>query len=105
MLPLTMASQGEPMTIKKIGGKQETKKFLETLGFVVGGTRFQSAPSWHISRRNLEMVVLTDEIDVMGNITIWPTFIPRKVDAQFSVTFTISLCYFDCLLTERDLNP
>jgi ferrous iron transport protein A len=27
-----------PMTIKKIGGKQETKKFLETLGFVVGGT-------------------------------------------------------------------
>lgn len=38
MLPLTMASQGEPMTIKKIGGKQETKKFLETLGFVIGGT-------------------------------------------------------------------
>ena len=38
MVPLTMASQGEPMTIKKIGGKQETKKFLETLGFVVGGT-------------------------------------------------------------------
>lgn len=38
MLPLTMASQGEPVTIKKIGGKQETKKFLETLGFIVGGT-------------------------------------------------------------------
>lgn len=38
MLPLTMASQGETVTIKKIGGKQETKKFLETLGFVVGGT-------------------------------------------------------------------
>ena len=38
MLPLTMASQGEPVTIKKIGGKQETKRFLETLGFVVGGT-------------------------------------------------------------------
>ena len=38
MLPLTMARQGEPMTIKQIGGKQETKKFLETLGFVVGGT-------------------------------------------------------------------
>ena len=35
MLPLTMASQGEPVTIKKIGVKQETKKFLETLGFVV----------------------------------------------------------------------
>ena len=38
MLPLTMASQGEPVTIKKIGGKQETKQFVETLGFVVGGT-------------------------------------------------------------------
>ena len=37
MLPLTMASQGEPVTIKKIGGKQETKKFFEELGFVVGG--------------------------------------------------------------------
>ena len=38
MLPLTMASQGEPVIIKKIGGTQETKKFLETFGFVVGGT-------------------------------------------------------------------
>ena len=38
MLPLSMASQGEPVIIKKIGGKQETKTFLETLGFVVGGT-------------------------------------------------------------------
>ena len=37
MLPLTMANPGEPVTIKKIGGKAETKIFLETLGFVVGG--------------------------------------------------------------------
>ena len=37
MLPLRMANPGEPVTIKKIGGKAETKKFLETLGFVVGG--------------------------------------------------------------------
>lgn len=37
MLPLTMANPGEPVTIKKIGGKAESKKFLETLGFVVGG--------------------------------------------------------------------
>lgn len=37
MLPLTMENPGEPVTIKKIGGKAETKKFLETLGFVVGG--------------------------------------------------------------------
>ena len=56
-------------------------------------TRFQSAPSMHISRRNLEMVVFTEEIEEMGNITISPTFMPRKVDAQFSVTFTISFTF------------
>ena len=37
MIPLTMAGSGEPVKIKRIGGKEETKKFLETLGFVVGG--------------------------------------------------------------------
>ena len=35
MMPLTMA--GEPNTIKRIGGREETKKFLENLGFVTGG--------------------------------------------------------------------
>ncbi len=37
MMPLTMVNTGEAMTIKKVGGKEETKKFLENLGFVVGG--------------------------------------------------------------------
>lgn len=37
MMPLTMASVGEDVSIKKIGGKEETRRFLETLGFVVGG--------------------------------------------------------------------
>jgi ferrous iron transport protein A len=36
-MPLTFATVGEPKMIKKIGGNAETKKFLETLGFVVGG--------------------------------------------------------------------
>ncbi len=35
-MPLTMAKQGEECIIKKVGGKIETKKFLETLGFVSG---------------------------------------------------------------------
>jgi len=35
-MPLTMAIQGEPNTIKRVGGKNDTKKFLENLGFVVG---------------------------------------------------------------------
>lgn len=37
MMPLSMMKQGEPGTIKKIGGKEETRKFLENLGFVTGG--------------------------------------------------------------------
>ncbi len=36
-MPLTMAKPGEPNEIKKIGGKEETRKFLSNLGFVVGG--------------------------------------------------------------------
>ncbi len=36
-MPLTMAKTGEPLTIKKIGGKEDTRKFLESLGFVAGG--------------------------------------------------------------------
>lgn len=38
MMPLTMANAGEKNTIKKVGGKEETRRFLENLGFVAGGT-------------------------------------------------------------------
>ena len=37
MMPLSMVKQGETNTIKKVGGKEETRKFLENLGFVTGG--------------------------------------------------------------------
>ena len=37
MMPLSMAETGRMNQIKKIGGKEETKHFLESLGFVVGG--------------------------------------------------------------------
>lgn len=37
MMPLTMASSGEKNIVKKIGGKDETRRFLESLGFVEGG--------------------------------------------------------------------
>lgn len=37
MLPLTLANVGEENMIKKIGGSPDTRKFLENLGFVVGG--------------------------------------------------------------------
>lgn len=35
-MPLTMAKIGDQISIKKITGKDETKKFLERLGFVAG---------------------------------------------------------------------
>lgn len=38
MMPLTMVNESEPNVIKRVGGKEETRKFLENLGFVAGGT-------------------------------------------------------------------
>ena len=38
MMPLLLAGVGEDNIIRKVGGNQETKKHLEDLGFVVGGT-------------------------------------------------------------------
>ena len=37
-MPLSMVGTGEPSVIKKVGGREETRKFLENLGFVAGGT-------------------------------------------------------------------
>lgn len=36
-MPLSMVKEGEPNVIKKVGGKEETRRFLENLGFVAGG--------------------------------------------------------------------
>ena len=38
MIPLAIADVGEENIIRKVGGNPETKKFLENLGFVVGGS-------------------------------------------------------------------
>lgn len=35
-MPLTMAKAGEKVLIKKINGKEETIRFLKSLGFIVG---------------------------------------------------------------------
>ncbi len=34
---MAMVSAGEPCIIKKIGGREEVRLFLQSLGFVVGG--------------------------------------------------------------------
>ncbi len=35
-MPLTMANVGQEYVIRKVGGKEETRKFLESLGFTSG---------------------------------------------------------------------
>ena len=36
MMPLTMAPAGQASKIQRVGGNDETKRFLANLGFVVG---------------------------------------------------------------------
>ena len=36
MMPLVLARTGEKVTIGKVGGSSEVKRFLESLGFVAG---------------------------------------------------------------------
>ena len=37
-MPLTLATSGMTNTVRKITGKDETRRFLASLGFVEGGT-------------------------------------------------------------------
>lgn len=37
-MPLILANPGEQNIIKKVGGNPDTRKFLENLGFVAGGS-------------------------------------------------------------------
>ena len=36
-MPLSMVKAGEENIIRRVGGKEETRRFLENLGFVTGG--------------------------------------------------------------------
>ena len=38
MMPLTNTNKRKEKIIKKVGGNPDTRKFLENLGFVAGGT-------------------------------------------------------------------
>lgn len=50
-MPLSMVKQGEPNTIRRVGGKEETRRFIENLGFVAG------AEVMVISETNGNMIV------------------------------------------------
>ena len=36
MMPLSMINEGATSTVARVGGKEETRRFLENLGFVPG---------------------------------------------------------------------
>ncbi len=36
-MPLSMVKQGEANVIRKVGGREDTRRFLENLGFTAGG--------------------------------------------------------------------
>lgn len=36
MMPLSMINEGATGTVARVGGKEETRRFLENLGFVPG---------------------------------------------------------------------
>jgi ferrous iron transport protein A len=38
MMPLTLAKDGETNHIKKVGGKEDVRQFLATLGFIPGAS-------------------------------------------------------------------
>ncbi len=60
-MPLTMASIGESNFIKKVGGKEDVKRFLESLGFVTG------TPITVISKLDGNMIVNVKESRVAIN--------------------------------------
>ena len=45
MMHLTMAVPGEINSIKRVGGKEEVRRFLETLGFYIGALLYFIAAS------------------------------------------------------------
>ena len=38
MMPLSMANPGDTVSVKQINGRDDTRHFLESLGFVVGSS-------------------------------------------------------------------
>ena len=38
MMPLSMVEKGKAVIVQRVGGKEETRRFLENLGFVSGAT-------------------------------------------------------------------
>ena len=98
MMPLTMLNTGEPSTIKKVGGKEETRRFLENLGFVPGGEVTV------VSEIDGNMIVNIKDSSVLNVISVSELFFQAKSAAgtyyrYFEVYFIIAVIYLILTLT------
>ena len=92
MMPLTMVKTGEENTIKKVGGKEETRRFLENLGFVPGGEVTV------VSEIDGNMIVNIKDSSVLNVISVSELFFQAKSAAgtyyrYFEVYFIIAVIY------------
>ena len=76
-MPLTMVRTGEAQVIRKIGGNEETKRFLENLGFVAGavvtvvstisGNMIVNVKDSGYGKKNYGLVGGKEDADLEGN--------------------------------------
>ena len=62
MMPLNLANVGEETLILKVGGNPETRKHLEDLGFVPGGTVVSAIGGNLIVKVKESRVAISDEM-------------------------------------------
>ena len=67
-MPLTLANVGEPNIIRKVGGGPETKKHLEDMGFVAGGTVTVVSRTYLVTERPDVILNIIDGTNLERNL-------------------------------------
>ena len=86
-MPLTLANVGEENIIKKVGGNPETRKFLENLGFVAGGSVIVVSEIGGNVIVNVKesRVAVSKEMASVIDSTVEPSGVPVAVAVTISV--------------------
>ena len=74
-MPLTMAKTGEVNVIKRVGGREETRRFLENLGFVAGGNVMvisEIGGNMIVNVKESRVAINKDGFLTLVNGIIWP---------------------------------
>ena len=66
MMPLTLAGVGEVNTIRRIGGNEETRRFLENLGFVAEKLIQENTPL----RLKINNEIVSEQIDYFDDMIL-----------------------------------